>query len=172
MSAWTEEEIAALRAVWSSGGIHAAREALPGRSERAIYSKAWELLGAVRYRAWTPAEEERLRGMWDAATTLPRLAQIFGRTELAVYHKAHDLRLGVGCPQGYEYFSQAARRTGCSREQLRRALRTYRDPEAMASEQTASLRRPLSLSPRARKRNLLVEPDTADAAVAKWCKDG
>ena len=168
---WTPTEDAALRSAWPAGGIKAAQAALPARGTWSICNRARRLFGPLRRPKWTKRDEERLRAMWDASYTLPWLARKLGRTEKAVYEKAQSLGLHLGCPQGFEYLSAAARRTGCSTRQIRKALTEYH--EALPSwEQSGKMRRPLSLSKRARRRNVLVEPDIADAAVAQWVRSG
>lgn len=158
MIVWTPAEDLLLRATWTAGGIAAARSALPARSAFSICYRARRLLGPVRRRKWTPREEVKLRAMWDASYTLPWLARKLGRSEKAVYEKAQALGLSLGCPQGYEYLSNAAARTGCTRRQMKRALAHSHKHQ------------PLSLSRRARERNVLVEPDVADVAVAAWVR--
>lgn len=168
---WTPAEDDALRAAWTAGGIEAARAALPQRSAFAICYRARRLLGPVRRRKWTERDVAKLRAMWDACYTLTWLARKLGRSEKAVYEKAQALGLPLGCPQGYEYASNAAVRTGCTRRQFKRALAQYQE-SVPSWERAARTQRPLSLSRRARRRNVLVEPDVADAAVAAWTREG
>jgi len=159
---WTREEDDELCAVWPRGGLRAARAVFPYRGVWSICHRARLLLGAIRCRRWTAAEDARLRDYWDAAYTLPKLGRMFHRTALAVYERAQHLGLPLGCPRGYEYLTTAARRVGCAdAEQLRRVL----DAHVVNWR-----RRPLSLSGRGRRRALLVERDTVDAAVQDWVR--
>jgi hypothetical protein len=119
---WTPAEDEGLRAAYSRGGIAAAMEALPGRSQLALYRRA-QRLGVYRRTRWTQADDARLRKLWDGASPLREIARALGRSELTTYWRAQKLGLPLGCPAGHEYISNAARRTGYDTGQLRMILR-------------------------------------------------
>jgi hypothetical protein len=120
---WTPAEVATLRTAYASGGIEAARAALPGRSTLSLYKKA-RRLGVRRKRsAWTERDYARLRALWSPETTLEALAEALRSTPKTVYWIArHRLNLPV-VPEGWEYLTHAARRTGYCTSQLAVILR-------------------------------------------------
>jgi hypothetical protein len=62
-------------------------------------------------RRWTGRDLDMLRNNWGDVT--PReLARLLGRSEFAVFLRAVKLGLRAGCPPGFEYLTEAARRTG------------------------------------------------------------
>lgn len=77
---------------------------------------------ARHYRRWTPREDARLRLLWGSAP-LARVAAELGRSSVTTYWRARRLGLPCGCPQGYEYLTDAARRSGFTTDQLRAILR-------------------------------------------------
>lgn len=112
---------------------------------------------------WTPAEVEKIRSLWGAMR-LSALCRQMGRSPQACWQKAHQLRLGLGCPEGYEYCAAAARRTGYDWAKLREILRW------------AGVRLHLRLSYRAGRRGVprhrYVDPTRVDEAVQRWLKEG
>lgn len=118
---WTAAEDAALREVYPSG-IKAACEALPHRSQVAIYHRASRLFGASICRSWTDVDRDRLAFLWGADHSLEHIARQLGRTPDACYHYARDLGLIPGCPRGWEYLSVAGERTGYDITTLRRIM--------------------------------------------------
>lgn len=156
---WSLAEDETLRAAYSSGGIHAAQAALPGRSQTAIYHRA-RRLGLSRRRRWTEADNNRLRVLWDLAIPLTRIAHELGRDKAAVYVHAQAMRLPLGCPEGFEHLTAAAERVGYPAKTLRRILAWAGVPVKV------TLSRPV----RASWRRQIVDPLDVDEAVAAWLK--
>jgi hypothetical protein len=158
---WTAAESAALRDSYLSGGIGAARAALPSRSVNAIWHRA-QILNLGRRRRWTAADDTRLRKLWDGELSVREIAAHLGRTPVTTYWRARQLGLPCGCPPGWEYLSHAAQRTGypCT-SQLRRVL----------GAAGATVRRALSsprVDARAKHGTWIVRPAEVDLAVADW----
>lgn len=155
---WTEAEIVLLRESYASGGINAAKVALPHRSACSIFHRAHKLLGAARRRHWTKHDLERLEFLWDASHSLPWIAKQLGRTLKTTYQRAQELGLPLGCPRGYEYLTNAGIRTGYTTGQLRHILRWAGCPIHPA----------LSRTVRGRKRSHVVDPQDVDDALERW----
>lgn len=114
---WTPAEIAALRTAYASGGIHAARAALPERSTLSLYKKA-RRLGLRRKRCnWTERDFAKLRALWSPETTLEAIAAALGSTPKTVYWYSRRLNLPA-VPEGWERLTHAAERTGYDTGQL------------------------------------------------------
>lgn len=109
------------------------------------------------YRHWTTAEDRRLRNLWGSAS-LYRVAATLGRTALTVHWRARKLGLVCGVPEGHEYLTHAAKRTGFSVSQLRRILRAA----------DVSICCTISRPTRAKRRFHYVDPLDVDDAVAAW----
>ena len=154
---WTRAEREALRTTYASGGILAAVAALPHRPRSGIYKQARKL-GLSRRRRWTPAEDVKLRRLWGSVS-LREIGKDLDRTVLTVYWRAQHLGLPLGCPQGWEYLSAAATRTGYSTTQLRRALAF-----SSVGIQRAFVR---TKDPHPRGTRI-VEPFDVDRAVEAW----
>jgi len=73
------------------------------------------------FKHWTPAEDAKLRSDWGLFT-LAGVARRLGRTKTATFLRAKDLHIAIGCPEGFEYLTAAARRTGFAVATLRRML--------------------------------------------------
>jgi hypothetical protein len=155
---WTPAEDDTLRLSYASGGIKAAQQALPLRSVNGIYHRANEILGPVRRRHWSAQDVTRLRFLWDASHSLPWIAKQLGRTVKTTYQRAQSLGLPLGCPQGYEYLTNAAIRCGYTAGQLRHRLRWAGVPIHPALSRTA----------RGRKRSHVVDPQDVDDALERW----
>jgi hypothetical protein len=156
---WTPAEDESVRRLYPTAGPAAARAALPGRSLNAVHLRAHGL-GCTRHPHWTPRDDARLRLLWGDGRPLPYLARKLGRSQLGVYEHAYSLGLPVGCPQGWEYLSHAADRTGYHESQLRRILKA-------AGKRIA---RALALpgKGRSRPRACIVEPQDCDDAITAW----
>lgn len=161
---WTPEEDAVLTKAYSEGGIYAARAALPARGASAIYHRT-QRLKLVRRRRWTDADDARLRDLWDGGNTVDEVAKALGRTVATTYWRAQHIGLPLGVPEGWEYLSSAARRTGYHGDQLRKIL-------AFAG---ADIRRALSAPGRpargkSRKVRVhyIVVPGEVDTAIEAW----
>lgn len=109
---------------------------------------------------WTKKEDDLLAMHWGYMP-MRELAELVGRTQLAVYQRCRQLGVGGGCPNGFEYVSAAARRTGFDLKTLRRVLRLghveIRRGGAKTDEYT--------LRPRS-----FVESFEVDEAVKAWCQ--
>lgn len=117
---WTPAEDAVLRAKYG----HIAAKVIAkeiGRGTRAVMQRA-NKLGIVSYRRWSPKQDANLRAMWGD-DSLKSIARALKRTMIRVYVRAQTLGLPLGCPDGYEYLGNAAKRTGFSIKTLRKILR-------------------------------------------------
>lgn len=154
---WTVREDNALRAAYLAGGYKAAVRALPGRTAGSIFHRA-QRKGLLVRRRWTRADDERLRTLWDLGVAIAWVARELGRTQATTYWRAQKLGLPLGCPDGFEYLSVAADRTGYDASQLRRVLRWAGVPIRV------SLGRPTQ----AGRRFHIVDPLDVDDAIAAW----
>jgi hypothetical protein len=154
---WTPAEDESVRRLYPTAGPAAALAALPGRSLNAVHLRAHGL-GCTRHPHWTPRDDARLRLLWGDGRPLPYLARKLGRSELGVYEHARVIGLPVGCPQGWEYLSHAADRTGYHESQLRRILK------AAGKRLTPALSLPGPRRPRAS----VVDPQDVDDAITRW----
>jgi len=113
---------------------------------------------ARHYRRWTRDDVKLLRDLWGTAT-LETVAKKLGRSPLTVYYFATKAGLQRGCPQGFEYLTAAAKRTGFDTGQLR----------AILASAGVKLRVAMAL-PKKRRHYHVVSPDLVDEAVAAWMK--
>jgi hypothetical protein len=108
-------------------------------------------------RRWTPSDDRRLTLYWGDLS-FPALAKLLDRTELTVYWRGRKLGLPCGCPDGFEYLTDAAKRTGFCTSQLRTILRASR----------VGLRRSVSRPPARAKGYHIVDTFDVDRAVEVW----
>jgi hypothetical protein len=119
--AWTVAERETLKALYVTKGLHACERALPGRSSHAICQAA-RRLGLRTHKRWTAEDDRIITSEWGF-TSLEQIARRLGRTAKAVYqHARADLDVGMGAPEGAEYLTASARRTGFDVPTLRRVL--------------------------------------------------
>lgn len=113
-------------------------------------------------RRWTREDHKRLEQNWGDLN-LSSLAKLLGRTELTVYWKARQRGLPCGCPDGFEYLTAAAQRTGYCTATLRRILATG----------GVKLRLSISRPPRPGRGFHIVDSFDCDRAVEAWllCED-
>lgn len=117
---WTPSDDAIVRELAATTPVAEIWLDLSWRTLDAISSRIRTLgLRGVRH-GWTAKEELALRFSWGA--DLGYLADRFGRTIHAIYDKAKLLGLTLGCPEGFESFNHAAKRTGYLRSQLQTIL--------------------------------------------------
>ncbi len=160
---WTQSEDATLRAGYASRGLEGACVAVPARSALAVSRRACALR-LVPGRAWSADDDTRLRMFWDGDTGLPEIAQRLERTEMAIYVRAAEIGLPLGCPDGWEYLTEASRRTGFEPTTLRKILNAG----------GATIRRALAKPVKSRAKNgaghphFIVSPSEVDTAVADW----
>lgn len=154
---WTPEEDAVLREVYAAGGIYAAKKRLRRRTEGSIYHRAKQL-GIKRRRRWTASDDKQLRDLWDCGFRLSVIAERLGRSEVTTYWRAQKIGLKLGCPEGFEYLTHAAKRAGYTTDQLYKILRW------------AKVRVQMSVTrDRGRTRHFhFVDPVEVDDAVAEW----
>lgn len=151
---WSAAEDAAIRARYPEVGGDLAADL--GRPLLSLYERASRLGVSVEPR-WTPADDRRLTMIWGEAT-LNVIAKRMGRTPVSVYWRASKIGLRCGCPQGMEYITNAARRTGFAVDTFKRIIAWA----GVKASKTMS-------RPGARYfRCLVVEPDDADDAVKRW----
>lgn len=119
------------------------------------------------YRRWSPKDDRNIGLLWTA-TPLASIARELGRTEISVYWRARELGLPIGAPQGFEYLTDAARRTGFATSQLRRVLRA----NGVAITRTLSRPGVVSRLGGAPGRHFhCVDPIDVDDAVAAWTRE-
>jgi hypothetical protein len=153
---WSRAEDAVVRARYLSDCCDPISRDL-GRSKSAVFHRA-RRLGLLKNRRWTQADDAALRYAWGEGT-LRYVAKKLGRSPLTTYWRAQKLGLGLGCPDGYEYLTQAAERTGYTSTQLRRILRWA----------GIKVRRSMSRNPKTVGRvPHFVEPFDVDVAVSRW----
>jgi len=112
---------------------------------------------ARHYRRWTRADVKVLRDLWGTLT-LATIAERLGRSPLTVYYFATKAGLQRGCPQGFEYLTAAAKRTGFDTGQLRVIL----------AHAGVKLRVVMALPKKRPRHYHVVSPDVVDDAVAAW----
>lgn len=117
---WTPEERAVVGARYLAVGAAELGRQL-ARSESAVFHCA-RRQGLIKHRRWTAQEEDQLRMLWGERP-IAELSRIFRRPESGIYYRAGKLGLRSGAPQGKEYFTAAAERTGYARATFRRILR-------------------------------------------------
>lgn len=119
------------------------------------------------YRRWSPRDDERLRLAWGDGS-LAAIAKSLGRTEIATYWRARKLGLTNSPPQGLEYLTAAADRTGFETSPLRRILRAAGVALQPAMSRPGVVAR--GSGPRRGLHYHLVEPGAVDDAVAAWAR--
>lgn len=117
---WTPAEDALLRERYEGEGAYACADVLR-RDVKSVLKRA-QRLSLRRRPRWTPREDKFLRDNWGDVD-LAGLAKSLGRSKLTIYWRAGKLGLPRGCPQGFEYLTAAAKRTGYEETQLRRILK-------------------------------------------------
>ena len=154
---WTPAEDAKLRTAYLRGGIKAAASALPHRTPGTIYHRASRLKLGLRKR-WTQQDDARLELLWGLESVRV-IAETLERKPVAVYVRARILGLPLGCPCGYEYLTDACKRTGYKSSQLRTILRFG----------GVKLHKAWTSTPHKRKRAThVVVPEEVDEACAAW----
>lgn len=108
-------------------------------------------------RRWSPRDDETLRSNWGDLS-LAELAKLLDRTELTTYWRGRLLGLPCGCPQGFEYLTDAAKRTGFAVKQLRHLLWRC----------NVEIRRSISRPPARARSYHVVDPVAVDSAIALW----
>lgn len=119
---------------------------------------------ARHYKRWTGTEAMRLRLAWGTES-VEVLASRIGRSPITVYYMAQKLKLPLGCPQGFEYLTAAAKRTGFDTKSLRAVLR------AADVKIKVSMARPSTPRGKGKRRGShthVVLPDDVDMAVQRW----
>jgi len=157
-SPWTDEERALLKESYLAAGIEGALKALPQRSKRALYVQA-SLMKLCPDRRWSDSSIQTLRNLWGLET-LPQIAKTLERTPLAVCLKASELGLKLGCPDGWAYITNEAKRTGFEIPTLKNVM----EQAGMRVFQSYSMRKP-----GAKYRWCIVQPSDVDYAVTWWC---
>lgn len=152
---WTKKEDAIVRARYLEESAKKIASEL-NRTVNAVHKRA-RRLGVLKYRAWSPADDARLRDLWGQFT-LPVVARRIGRTVITTYWRARKLGLGIGAPQGLEYLTTAADRTGYDVGQLRRILKAH------GVRIMPSISRPTGT----RRHFHVVDPLDVDDAVRAW----
>lgn len=154
---WTTAQDTILRERYVRDGATACAHAL-GRSFASVTRRA-QCLGLRRVPRWTPKEDGRLQVLWGIHP-LPKIAEELGRTPEGVYWRARVIGLGLGCPQGFEYLSDAAVRTGYHVKSLRKIL-IWAHVHIFRS--ASRKRRPTGPGG-----HWIVEPLDVDEAVQQW----
>lgn len=128
-----------------------------GRSRVSVMKKA-RLVGVQSHRRWTADDDQHLASLWGTMS-IGHIARALGRTVATTYWRARKLGLPCGAPQGLEYITAAATRTGFETTQLWRILRWAR------VRAVRSMSRP---TPGARYHFHVVDPLDVDDAVERW----
>jgi hypothetical protein len=153
---WSPEEDALIRERYVSDGAKSVAGAI-NREPKAVWDRA-RRLGVKSCRHWTEAEDCTLRLNWGEKS-IKEIALQLGRSIYGVYDRAYDLDLPLGCPQGFEFFTAAAKRTGFTKGEFSKLLRYSRVEVRPAMSRPSG-----SKTPRAS----IVEPDAVDEAVRVW----
>lgn len=154
---WSKEDDDVLVRLYETKGAKACLAALPHRSLPSIYQRAVKL-GVKTHRLWTEAEDHMIRSEWGFRSVV-MIARSIARTTKATYKRAtEDLYLGNGVPDGNEFLTNAASRTGFDVATLRRVL-------SFAGVKPELVRTRLKVKTNKR---FSVDPSAVDAAVAKW----
>lgn len=159
MRPWSDSERQYMRDHFASDGAAACASAL-SRPITAVLSAAQRLGVRARPR-WTTREDDQLRMLWGAHS-VTAISNRIGRSTYSVYRRAHDLDLGCGCPQGHEYLTTAAERTGYETATLRKILHWAGVRIDRAASRASSKRR------FAHRGHFVVEPTDVDEAVKRW----
>lgn len=164
---WSAREYRILADHYATEGV-AGVARRTGRSPWSIRVKA-SRLGVAVEKHWTPVDDERLRNLWGEKS-LRSIALAFGRTEVAIKRRAQGLGLKLGAPEGWEYVTAAARRTGFRLATLRKIL-AWAAERKIAGDGRAAVERIAwspKWDPKARYRQHVVESFEVDEAVAAW----
>jgi hypothetical protein len=145
--------------MYASATVDELLSAFPDRTLSSLRQRAHKM-GLCYETHWTDAEDARLIFMWETPLALASIATRMGRTPLAIYSRAKKIGLSVGCPDGFEYVSTAAKRTGFELATLRRVLAFSRVKEHRSLAQPKRTRRYQS--------HHFVCIDSVNDAVVKW----
>lgn len=154
---WSPERDAEVRRRYPKESGEALAASL-GISTSALWQRV-NRLGIAKHPRWTAADDERLLLLWGE-TSLEGVAAAMGRTVRAAYWRAKLMGLPLGCPQGHEYLSAAAARTGYATYQLREILK-----HARVAIKRAMVR---PTGPRSVRLHHVVVPFDVDRAVECW----
>ena len=157
---WSPADDQYLRDHYVADGAHACAAAL-GRTWCSITRRA-RRLDVIRVRRWTWRDDNQLRVLWGVHP-IAKIASQIGRTDHAIYWRAKELGLGLGCPQGYEYISAAAERTGYAVTSLRRILNW-----AHVHIERAACRPDRASRSKHGHVTWIVEPADVDQAIERW----
>lgn len=108
---------------------------------------------------WSARDNEILTFLVGSGASAREMEKALHRPASAIYKRAVEMGLGVGCPEGTELLTTAARRTGFSPKSLARIVAWAKIPEEKA----------FSRSRRAVRSRCYVVEDVDDAA-ARWLK--
>lgn len=120
---------------------------------------------ARHYRRWTVKEAQRLRSLWGTES-VKSIARKIGRSPITVYYFAQKLLLPLGCPQGYEYLTTAAKRSGFDTKTMRAVLAHAGKKIRLAMSKPMVKSR--GTGPRKGQRTHVVLPDDVTDAVNLW----
>ena len=159
---WTADEDALLRELYVvRGGARRLADQLQ-RSLHSVHRRA-RRLNVKRYTHWSSADVAKLKQLWGDHS-VETVARMMGRSPEAVYWRAQKHGLTLGCPQGYEYLSHAAKRAGFPVGTLRRILRL--------TGHSGSIRRAITRTRVApgssRHVHWVVDSFAVDEAVEQW----
>ncbi len=154
---WTRAEETVLRDGY--GRIHAKTLGKKlGRSVQAVMHRA-NRIGLQSRRRWSADDDQQLRAEWGEYS-LGVVARHLNRTVATTYWRARKLGLPLGCPQGREYLTAAAERTGFDTKSLRLILK------AQGVRIMPALARPTG----AKRHFHVVDPQDVDDAIAEHLK--
>jgi hypothetical protein len=155
---WNPERDEVVRSRYFSDGAKAVATSL-GVTVAAVFHRS-RRLGLLKNRPWTDTDDETMRELWGEMS-LRQLSRRLGRTQAAVYARGQALGLTSRVPQGFEYLTSAAARTGYGTGQLRVILRWA------GVDIKRAVARPRK-DRKAKRHHGIVVPFDVDQAIALW----
>jgi hypothetical protein len=109
------------------------------------------------YRNWTASEVMKLGDLWERGSEMRVIRRVMGRSRRSIFEKAKRLGLTLGCPEGFEYLTDAFKRVGvCNSNQMRSILNWagVKIRTTLSSEKATTH---------------FVDPFEVDDAMKRWC---
>lgn len=150
---WTRDEDSILLSMYAGHTISEIAQRI-GRSPASTFAHS-RRIGLLKRPPWTTQDDARLELAWGAPVST--IARELCRSESAVYHRAGFLGF-AGIPKDGESITDASKRCGFTRSQLRRVLR-WAGVDVHPVVPTGT---------RKRARRFWVDKVECDEAVARW----
>lgn len=162
---WTAQEDSFLEASHKKLSLTELGERL-GRTKMSV-AKRCVVLGIGTRQRWTREEDHRLGFLW--ITTMPILAMSrrLKRSPQSICRRAKKLGLPSTMPDGYEFVTASARRTGFTTPTLLRILQWAEVPLHLARNHYAGSR-PSTARVRGPYHQRYVDPFDVDEAIERW----